>query len=64
MKFEAGLAATALGRMAAGRGDVELCRTYLDKLGLPKPVKKKENQKAFCRHLSLTIYPTILRTYS
>ncbi|HVP58504.1 MAG TPA: sigma 54-interacting transcriptional regulator [bacterium] len=34
MKFEAGLAATALGRMAAGRGDVELCRTYLDKLGM------------------------------
>ena len=34
MKFEAGLSATALGRMAAARGDVELCRGYLDKLVL------------------------------
>ena len=32
MKYEAGLAATALGRLAASRGDVAQCRSWRDKL--------------------------------
>jgi transcriptional regulator with GAF, ATPase, and Fis domain/tetratricopeptide (TPR) repeat protein len=32
MTYESGMAATALGRIAAGRGDVAQCRKYLDRL--------------------------------